>query len=67
MARPGRQKTRKSVSKRIKKSGSGRLLRAHANHRHRLVAKSKKAKGKSKYSHAVASGDGKQALRGLAS
>lgn len=42
-------KTRASAKKRVKVTGSGKMLFGKANKRHRLVSKSAKAKGRNKY------------------
>lgn len=61
----GKQKTRKSVSKRIKISGSGKLLRQKAAHNHRLIPKSKKSKGLAKLSHQVSKTNVKNIKRAI--
>jgi large subunit ribosomal protein L35 len=59
---PGKMKTRKAVAKRFTVSGSGKVLREKAAHNHRLVPKSKKAKGLAKMKHQVSKGDAKNVL-----
>ena len=63
MAKKG--KVRKSVSKRFRLSGSGKILRQRAAHNHRLIPKSKKSKGLAKIKQGVASGDAKHILSNL--
>lgn len=62
----GKQKTRKAVAKRITTTGTGKIMRQKAACQHRLVPKSKKAKGLSKMRHAVHSGDAKNLLKAIA-
>ena len=54
----GKQKTNQSMAKRFKTTKT-KILRQKAAHNHRLVPKSKKAKGKAKYLHAITKGDAK--------
>jgi large subunit ribosomal protein L35 len=42
-------KTRSAVKKRVKITGTGKVILAQANKRHLLSDKSKKSKGKNKY------------------
>lgn len=50
-------KTRGSAKKRVRITGSGKMLFDASNRRHRLIAKSKKAKGRDKYGHPVSDAD----------
>jgi len=50
-------KTSKSASKRIKVSGSGKLLRAKMSAQHRRIGKSKRAKREARSLVPVAKGD----------
>ncbi len=52
-----KMKTRKGAAKRFKITGSGRIKRNKANHRHMLIRRSNKAKRKMRQSTLVASGD----------
>jgi len=61
----GKQKVKQSIAKRFKKTGTGKWVHEHAAHRHRLVAKSSKAKGLSKLLHTVSKGDGKNIKRAI--
>jgi ribosomal protein L35 len=65
----GKQKTRKSMSKRFTltnpKKGIGKVMRQKAAHNHRLVPKSKRAKGLAKMNHVVSPGDAKNIRRGI--
>ena len=54
-----KMKTRKGAAKRFKVTGSGRIKRNKANHRHMLIRRSNKAKRKMRQSALVASGDRK--------
>lgn len=61
----GKQKTRKAVKKRITVSASGKIMRQKAACQHRLVPKSKKAKGLSKMRHSLPKGDAKNVLKSI--
>lgn len=61
----GKQKTKKSIAKRFKFSGSGKMMRQKAAHNHRLNPKSKKAKGLAKMNHEVSKGEVKNLKRGV--
>ena len=52
-----KMKTRRGAAKRFKISGSGRIKRNKANHRHMLVRRSNKAKRKMRQTGVLASGD----------
>ena len=54
-----KMKTRKGAAKRFKVTGSGRIKRNKANHRHMLIRRSNKAKRKMRQSALVSSGDRK--------
>tara|TARA_B100001173_G_scaffold304644_1_gene308937 strand:- start:572 stop:766 length:195 start_codon:yes stop_codon:yes gene_type:complete len=62
-----KMKTRRGAAKRFKISGSGRLKRNKANHRHMLVRRSNKAKRKMRQTGIVSSADRKivKALLGV--
>ena len=62
-----KMKTRRGAAKRFKVSGSGRLKRNKANHRHMLVRRSNKAKRKMRQTGIVSSADRKivRALLGV--
>ena len=62
-----KMKTRRGAAKRFKISGSGRLKRNKANHRHMLVRRSNKAKRKMRQPGIVSSADRKivKALLGV--
>lgn len=62
----GKQKTRRAVAKRVKVSGTGKLLHEKAGRKHRLVAKSSQAKGKAKSKHVLCSSDVKVLRKALA-
>ena len=51
-----KMKTRKGAAKRFKITGSGKIKRNKANHRHMLIRSSNKAKRKMRQSTLVASG-----------
>jgi ribosomal protein L35 len=59
----GKQRTRRAMAKRVTTTGSGKVMRQKAAHNHRLVPKSKSAKGMSKMRHEVASTDAKNLLK----
>ena len=52
-----KMKTRRGAAKRFKISGSGRIKRNKANHRHMLVRRSNKAKRKMRQTGILAPGD----------
>jgi large subunit ribosomal protein L35 len=52
-----KMKTRRGAAKRFKISGSGRIKRNKANHRHMLVRRSNKAKRKMRQTGVLAPGD----------
>jgi large subunit ribosomal protein L35 len=54
-----KMKTRRGAAKRFKISGSGRIKRNKANHRHMLVRRSNKAKRKMRQTGILAPGDRK--------
>jgi large subunit ribosomal protein L35 len=54
-----KMKTRRGAAKRFKISGSGRIKRNKANHRHMLVRRSNKAKRKMRQVGILAPGDRK--------
>ena len=54
-----KMKTRKSAAKRFKLTGSGRIKRNKANHRHMLIRRSNKAKRKMRQSALVSNADRK--------
>jgi len=54
-----KMKTRRGAAKRFKISGSGRIKRNKANHRHMLVRRSNKAKRKMRQPGVLAPGDRK--------
>jgi len=56
----GKQKSRRSVAKRIRITGTGKIVMQKSGHKHRLVAKSKRAKGLAKKTHLVFGGDALQ-------
>ena len=60
-----KMKTRRGAAKRFKISGSGRIKRNKANHRHMLVRRSNKAKRKMRQSDFVAAGDRRNVRRML--
>ena len=62
-----KMKTRRGAAKRFKISGSGRIKRNKANHRHMLVRRSNKAKRKMRQTGVVSSADRKivKALLGV--
>ncbi len=54
-----KMKTRRGAAKRFKVTGSGRIKRNKANHRHMLIRRSNKAKRKMRQSAIVSSADRK--------
>ncbi|MBI89751.1 MAG: 50S ribosomal protein L35 [Candidatus Marinimicrobia bacterium] len=54
-----KMKTRRGAAKRFKVTGSGRIKRNKANHRHMLIRRSNKAKRKMRQSEIVSSADRK--------
>ncbi|MGYP000506838390 len=54
-----KMKTRRGAAKRFKVTGSGRIKRNKANHRHMLIRRSNKAKRKMRQSGTVSSADRK--------
>ena len=54
-----KMKTRRGAAKRFKLSGSGRIKRNKANHRHMLIRRSNKAKRKMRQAGLVRSADRK--------
>ena len=59
------QKTRKSIAKRFKKTGTGKLLRRTPGHRHLLRNKSVKQRRSAGSSKLVAPGQRAALIRGL--
>lgn len=64
-ARPGKQKTRSSAKKRIKKTGKGQFAQQKAAHNHLLQQKSKKQKRLAKQTIISSSAHKKQLKRML--
>ena len=60
-----KQKTRKAAAKRIKVSGSGKLMTQKAAHGHRLISKSKGQKAKSAHDLVLSAGETKMMKRAL--
>ena len=56
-----KMKTRRGAAKRFKVTGSGRIKRNKANHRHMLIRRANKAKRKMRQSDVVSSADRKLA------
>ena len=54
-----KMKTRRGAAKRFKLTGSGRIKRNKANHRHMLIRRSNKAKRKMRQAGILTSGDAK--------
>ncbi len=54
-----KMRTRRGAAKRFKLSGSGRIKRNKANHRHMLICRSNKAKRKMRQAGLVSSADRK--------
>ena len=59
------KKTRKSIAKRFKKTGTGKLLRRTPGHRHLLRNKSVKRRRRARSSKLVAEGQRANLIRGL--
>ncbi|GHB92275.1 50S ribosomal protein L35 [Cerasicoccus arenae] len=59
------QKTRKAMAKRFKITGTGKVRRFKANHRHLLRNKSQKQKRSMRQSHSLGEGQSRQVLRAL--
>ncbi len=60
-----KMKTRRSAAKRFRVTGSGKLKRNKANHRHMLIRRSKSAKRKMRKSTLVASVETRRVRRML--
>jgi large subunit ribosomal protein L35 len=60
-----KQKTRRAAAKRFKLTGSGKLKRNKANHRHMLIRRSKSAKRKMRNSGLVSKSDERKVRRML--
>ena len=60
-----KQKTRRGAAKRFKLTGSGKLKRNKANHRHMLIRRSKTVKRKMKKSGLTAGSDRQKVRRML--
>ena len=58
-----KMKTRRGAAKRFKVTGSGRIKRNKANHRHMLIRRSNKAKRKMRQSDLVDSSEEKRVKR----
>ena len=54
-----KMKTRRGAAKRFKVTGSGRIKRNKANHRHMLIRRSNKAKRKMRQAGILKAGDAK--------
>ena len=54
-----KMKTRRGAAKRFKVTGSGRIKRNKANHRHMLIRRSNKAKRKMRQAGILKTGDAK--------
>jgi large subunit ribosomal protein L35 len=54
-----KMKTRRGAAKRFKVTGSGRIKRNKANHRHMLIRRSNKAKRKMRQAGVLSAGDAK--------
>ena len=54
-----KMKTRRGAAKRFKLTGSGRIKRNKANHRHMLIRRSNKAKRKMRQAGILKTGDAK--------
>lgn len=59
------RKTRKSIAKRFKKTGTGKLLRRTPGHRHLLRSKSVKRRRKARSAKLVAHGQRANLIRAL--
>lgn len=60
-----KQKTRRGAAKRFRLTGSGKVKRNKANHRHMLIRRSNKAKRKMRQGAIVDAGDRKNVRRML--
>ena len=60
-----KQKTRRGAAKRFRLTGSGKLKRNKANHRHMLIRRSKSAKRKMRNSDLVSKADERKVRRML--
>jgi len=58
------QKTRKAIAKRIKVTGTGKVRRWKANHRHLLRNKTSQQKREMRKDHGLGDGQARQMLRG---
>ncbi len=58
-------KTRRSAAKRFKLTGSGKIKRNKANHRHMLIRRAKTVKRKMRHAGLIAKSDEKNARRML--
>jgi len=58
-----KMKTRRGAAKRFKVTGSGRIKRNKANHRHMLIRRSKSARRKMRQPDLISSGDSKKVRR----
>jgi large subunit ribosomal protein L35 len=58
-----KMKTRRGASKRFKVTGSGKLRRNKANHRHMLIRRSKSVKRKMRQPSIISSQDSKKVRR----
>lgn len=60
-----KMKTRRSAAKRFKLTGSGKIKRNKANHRHMLIRRAKTVKRKMRLSGLISKSDEKKARRML--
>ncbi|RMF06303.1 MAG: 50S ribosomal protein L35 [Candidatus Neomarinimicrobiota bacterium] len=60
-----KMKTRRSAAKRFKLTGSGKIKRNKANHRHMLIRRPKKAKRKMRQAAIVVSAENRRVRRML--
>ena len=60
-----KQKTRRGAAKRFRLTGSGKLKRNKANHRHMLIRRSKSVKRKMRHAGIVDGSDSKKVRRML--
>ena len=58
-----KMKTRRGASKRFRVTGSGKLRRNKANHRHMLIRRSKSARRKMRQSDTISQQDSKKVRR----
>ena len=58
-----KMKTRRGAAKRFRVTGSGKLRRNKANHRHMLIRRSKSARRKMRQPDLISSGDSKNVRR----